>query len=233
MRLPMVRGQGGWGMRLLQAAATLALLLPAVLHASQECGAPDANGIQLCKAGLSEAQISNMRSTQEKPQWCWAASIEMVFAHHGFVLTQERIVRQHFGDTRDGRVGGTEITRMVGQSWQDGAGRSFTATATPGNAPQRRFQFSSDVVVRELAVQRPLIIGALGHAMVLVQVDYEYFAAQDAVRITGGTVIDPAPGRGVRQLDARETHPGYVAAVQVSGPQKLVVAAAGAVSAGN
>lgn len=176
----------------------------------------DASGIQRCKTGLSDAQVQQMSVTQEKSQWCWAASIAMVFAHHGYVLPQAQIVRQHFGDDTDRGVAGEDMTRMLGRAWQDTQGRSFSSAALAGDAHARRFQFANDTVIRELASQRPMIIGALGHAMVLVQVEYERFVAQDAVRITGGTVIDPMPGRGVRRLTAQESRPSYVVAVQVA-----------------
>jgi hypothetical protein len=38
-------------------------------------------------------------------------------------------------------------------------------------------------------------------------------------RIVGGTVIDPAPERGVRPLQPDELTPGYLAAVQLPSAQ--------------
>jgi hypothetical protein len=209
---------------LLQILAAMALLLPTASSAAQDCEPMQPNGIQRCAAGLSSTQVAQMRATQEQSQWCWAASIAMVFAHHGFSLAQERVVERHFGELANRGVPGAVMTQLLGESWRDAKGRAFLASALVGDAPARRFQFGSDTVVRELADERPLIVGALGHAMVLVHVEYERFPEQDAVRITGGTVIDPAAGQGVRRLKPQELQPSYVAAVRVS--QDLQLAAA-------
>jgi hypothetical protein len=52
--------------------------------------------------------------------------------------------------------------------------------------------------------------------MVLVHANYERRAHGEVV-ITGGTVIDPLPGKGVRSLARAEMGLTYVAAVQVTG----------------
>ncbi|MEO7547849.1 MAG: papain-like cysteine protease family protein [Ramlibacter sp.] len=205
--------------------ALLVQLAPGAARANEVCGAPDEAGIRQCHSGLDAAQIMHMRASQEKSQWCWAASIAMVFSHHGFEVAQEEIVRQQYSDAADQRLHATQVAQVLERPWKDSAGRPFHASVTTGSAPARRFLFRDDTVIRELQAQRPLIVGALGHAMVLVQVNYERFTAQDAVRITGGVVIDPTPGTGVRPLTRQELNPAYVAAVQVSQPQQLAAAA--------
>lgn len=216
----------GWWMGLAVLAA-LVLLTPRVVLANEVCGEPNEAGIQLCRSGLDAAQITHMRASQEKSQWCWAASIAMVFSHHGFAVAQEDIVRQQYSDGADKALPVTQVAPVLQRAWQDRSGRAFFASVTAGNAPTRRFLFGDDTVIRELRAQRPLIVGALGHAMVLVQVNYERFTAQDAVRIVGGVVIDPAPGKGVRYLTRLELNPAYVAAVQVAGPQQMAAAESG------
>lgn len=49
-------------------------------------------------------------------------------------------------------------------------------------------------MLAELADVRPLLLGALRHAVVLVGLTYEK-SERGNVRIIGGTVIDPAPDR--------------------------------------
>lgn len=212
----------GWWLGL--ALAALVVLAPRTAQASEVCSEPDAAGIRQCRSGLDAAQIMHMRTSQEKSQWCWAASIAMVFSHHGFAVAQEDIVRQQYSDGADKALPVTQVAPVLQRAWQDSGGRSFFASVTAGNAPTRRFLFGDDTVIRELQAQRPLIVGALGHAMVLVQVQYERFTMQDAVRIIGGVVIDPAPGKGVRHLTRLELNPAYVAAVQVNGPQQMAAA---------
>lgn len=143
----------------------------------------------------------------------------MVFAHHGYTLAQDRIARELYADAADRGARPGDITQMLDQVWQDGHGRSFAASARAGQEAGRRFQFGDDTVIRELMAERPLVTGSRGHAMVMVAVEYERFTFQDAVRITGGTVIDPWPLQGVRALRPAKMSPSYVATVSVSGEQ--------------
>ena len=212
-------------------ATALILLAPLASQANEVCGPLNEAGVQNCKAGLDAAQVLHMRASQEKSQWCWAATIAIVFRHHGFAVAQEEIVRWEFGDSSDRGVTAPAITQMLQRSWQDRQGRAFHASATAGDAPARRFMFENDTVIRELVAQRPMIVGALGHAMVLVQVEYERFTQQGAMRITGAIVIDPMPGRGIRRLTPVELSPTYVAAVHVAAQEQVASASTGGAGA--
>ena len=184
--------------------------------ASERCSAPDASGVQHCRAELNAGQIQSMTATQEKSQWCWAASIAMVFARYGHALSQEVIVRQHFGDPADRAVAAQVITQLLARPWKDGQGRRFEASARVSRVVERGPEAAyASTMISELASQRPLLIGVAGHAMVLVGIDFERLHATGGVRITGGKVIDPMPGRGVRRLVQEEGRPTYVAAVNV------------------
>lgn len=209
---------------LLLAAALIALLAAPAVHASEVCGTPDSNGIITCKAGLSTAQVQTILVAQEKSQWCWAASIAMVFAHYGHDVSQEGIVRQHFGDAVDRAVSASDITSLLESPWRDGKGRPFATNAVVAQSPDKRPGPAHQIMISELARQHPLVIGVSGHAMVLVRVEYERLPADGAIRITGATVIDPIPGRGLRRLLAHEARPSYVAAVRVSDPGALALA---------
>lgn len=202
----------------------LALLGAGGVHAAEVCGTPDGNGVRNCRAGLSTAQVEAIRVAQEKSQWCWAASISMVFAHYGHNVPQEGIVRQHFGEAVDQAVPGDVITGLLEAPWTDRKGRPFAVTAAVAESPDKRPGPVHETMVAELTGQRPLLIGVSGHAMVLVRVDYERPPGGSAVRITGGTVIDPRPGRGLRRLLPHEARPSYVAAVRVSDPSALALA---------
>lgn len=202
--------------RRLVSGAALALLFQVASYASERCSVPDAAGMQRCRAELSATMIQAMAATQEKSQWCWAASIAMVFARYGHALSQEHIVRQYFGHAVDRPVGGQAITQLLARSWNDGEGRRFEASANVSSVAERGPKAAYDTMVNELANQRPLLIGVAGHAMVLVGIDFERFPATGGVRITGGKVIDPMPGRGLRRLFSDEARPTYVASVNVS-----------------
>jgi len=210
---------------LVRVAVSLALLGSTGLHAAEVCGTADGSGVTACRAGLSSAQVETIRVAQEKSQWCWAASISMVFAHYGHNVPQEGIVRHHFGDVLDQPVPGDAITSLLAGPWADAEGRPFAVNAAVAHAPDKRPGPAHETMVAELSRQRPLLIGVSGHAMVLVRVDYERHPGNDGVRITGGMVIDPRPGRGLRRLLPNEARPSYVAAVRVSVRNTLALAA--------
>jgi hypothetical protein len=107
------------------------------------------------------------------------------------------------------------MTRSLSRRWADQSDRAFLASARAADPTAGRLELTAEQVVAELASDRPLLIGAREHAMVLVGVYYER-SASGTVRIKGATVIDPAPGEGLRQLRAGEMKPTYLAAVQVT-----------------
>lgn len=196
--------------------ALLSLVFPLASFALERCSVPDASGVQRCRAELSASQIQAMAATQEKSQWCWAASIAMVFARYGYALSQEHIVRQYFGDPSDRAVAADVITQLLARPWKDREGRRFEAIARVSRLAERGpLAVYASTMVTELAGQRPVLIGVAGHAMVLVGVDFERLPAAGGVRITGGKVIDPKPGRGLRRLVNEEARPTYVATVNV------------------
>ena len=89
-----------------------------------------------------------------------------------------------------------QILADLNRPWADENGNAFLVagdvlTANPMTAAQ------------DLARDMPLIIGTLGHAMVLTSLEY----ARDPVgngSVTAAVVRDPWPGRGRRILSAQE-----------------------------
>ena len=61
----------------------------------------------------------------------------------------------------------------------------------------------------------PLLLSSHGHGMVVVGIRYDLHTASGAVRITGGTVIDPLPGAGVRPLQLPELQVSLLARVDL------------------
>jgi hypothetical protein len=50
---------------------------------------------ELCRSEVDFARFAQEAfEHQYQSQWCWAASISMVFAHYGHRVSQERIVRE-------------------------------------------------------------------------------------------------------------------------------------------
>jgi len=170
------------------------LFRPALAELS--CSSPNANGLQLCVAGLRSDIATTLYAVQSMNQWCWAASIAMVFKHHGFEVPQEEIVAQAWGNIVNMPGQPQQILASLNRVWMDTRGRRFQVsgdvyTANPPNAAQ------------DLAANNPLIIGTQGHAMVLTALQYMR-APNGNGTVTLATVRDPWPGRGRRDLRADE-----------------------------
>ena len=207
----------------LAASALAALALPA--QAEEHCNAPDAHGARQCRAGLPADSVRKIAVVQEQPQWCWAASIAMIFAHHGYRVPQQEIVKDGYGIAANlPAPSGQAMTNALSKAWTDQDDKPFQASASASDALASQYQVSKDQVMAELAAGRPLLVGALGHAVVLVGLNFQRLA-NGAVRITGGTVIDPQPGRGVRPMLTAEMRPTYVAAVQVMPAEQRLASA--------
>jgi hypothetical protein len=199
---------------LLAAGVVAGLALPA--QADEQCGAPDSFGARQCSSGLSADKVRQMAVAQEQPNWCWAASISMIFAHHGYRVPQQEIVKGAFGvATALPAPSGETMTNVLSVAWIDQDAKPFRPSALASDAFAKRYQVSNDQVLAELAAGRPLLIGASRHAVVLVGLEFQRLAG-GAVRITSGTVIDPQPGRGIRPMLTAELRPTYVAAVRVA-----------------
>lgn len=206
----------------LAAAALIALALPS--QAEEVCGTPNTEGVSLCSAGLAAENVQQLAVRQEQSEWCWAASISMIFAHHGYAVRQEDIVKDGYGAAVNRPApSGSAMTKALSRAWLDGKARLFQGMAVASDAFAKQFQVSEHKVLAELADGRPLLLGALRHAVVLVELKYEK-SARGNVRIVGGTVIDPRDGVGVRALTTGEMKPTYVAAVQVMAAGERVAA---------
>lgn len=213
----------------LAAAAAMTLALPA--QAEEKCTSPDAGGVSQCHAGLATENVRQLAVVQEQPQWCWAASISMIFAHHGYRVPQQEIVKDGYGVAVDlPAPSGEAMTHALSRAWVDENDKPFQGRALASDGVARQYQVSNEKVLAELAAGRPLLLGAIGHAVVLVGLRYER-SAKGSVRITGGTVIDPQPGRGIRPLLRAEMRPTYVAAVQVTSVEQKMAAADSAADA--
>jgi len=186
---------------------------------------PNPYGVSICSAGLPAESVQQLTVVQEQPQWCWAASISMIFAHHGYTVRQEEIVKDGYGVAANlPAPSGQAMTKALSRAWVDGNHKPFKGQAVATDAFARQFQVSDHKVLAELADGRPLLLGAMSHAVVLVGLKYEK-SERGNVRIIGGTVIDPRPGVGIRPLLAGEMKPTYVAAVRVTGAEQKVAAA--------
>jgi len=164
---------------------------------------PTAQG-QLC---ISQVDFNTFAQTayqnQKMPQWCWAASISMLFSYYGHPVSQEAIVQSLYGRIDNLPSGtGWNIASRVNREWADSNGKRFSSQLTGAyDFDAGVMTISNAMLVNELDQDRPVIIGTRGHAVVGT---VEFLQTPAGPYITSIGVFDPFPGRGPRGLDSRE-----------------------------
>src|SRR5262249_54150765 len=144
---------------------------------------------------------------QEKPEWCWAACVSMLFAYYHHPVSQERIVKEVYGAPVNRPSGpGFVLASLLNRTWKDDHGDEFHSRLI-GVFDPMFWQFTLDnvMLVRALEQAKPLIMGVGGHAVVLTAVDY--LPTPMSPTILGAGVFDPWPGMGARRLSPRELFP--------------------------
>lgn len=180
----------------------------ALLH----CTPFNFQGIQQCEAGI-DSRLAHVSAAsvggQHMTQWCWAACIEMVFRYYGLHVPQETIVQQTWGGIVNLPGQPNQILANLNRPWRDSRGRGFYVS---GDA----FSANPMTATQDLSNDMPLIIGTMGHAMVLTSLTYvrDQFGRGD---VTAAVVRDPWPGNGRRVLSAQEWYnTSFLARIRVN-----------------
>lgn len=148
---------------------------------------------------------------QQCPQWCWAASIAMIFARHGHPIDQQTIVTQTLGGLACQSAPNTlTIARDLSRTWVDNNGVTFSSIVTAAYDPANGItNLSNQAMLDELTYDRPLLYCNRHHAMVLVVVDY--LETQMGPNIRAGAVLDPWPySPGYHYLSPQEFIPAHI-----------------------
>ncbi|HCT60286.1 MAG TPA: hypothetical protein DGA22_05320 [Acidobacterium sp.] len=147
--------------------------------------------VRQCVAGIPS--FAFRQAYQQMDEWCWAASISMVFAYYGHPIEQTRIVSETWGSIQNMPAQNDDILRDLNKGWTDDAGT--------------RFHSSGDMVtvnvataVQDLQQNHPLIVGALGHATVLTALTSNIDLATGQWQVVAATVRDPWPANGGRRV---------------------------------
>ncbi|MBC5810546.1 MAG: hypothetical protein GIW95_06805 [Candidatus Eremiobacteraeota bacterium] len=159
------------------------------------CGAADRGGARTCSVHVAQATGSTAIAPQARSKWCWAAAISNVFTYYGHPLEQARIVASTYGAARN--LAGTEdgMLRELNRVWVDDRGRRFTVVAQAIRPAEAAIELFRD---------RPVIVTALHHAVVLTSLTYLRNADGSGVW-RDGIVRDPWPQYpGARALTARD-----------------------------
>lgn len=170
-----------------------ALALSRLAGASQSCGpvvATPYGPLQQCTAGIES--ITFQQAFQKMPEWCWAACISMIFSFHGHEVSQERIVTETWGQPMNMPGQPSDILRDLNRAWKDDDDDHFQVTGDS-------LSVNNLSAVADLLDDEPLIIGALGHAMVLTALTSNVNVQTGAFQIVQAVVRDPWPSNGGRR----------------------------------
>jgi len=120
----------------------------------------------------------------------------MVFSYWGHPVSQERIVQETWGSIVNMPGQPAQIVNDLNRWWIDEHGARFRVIADV-------YSVTAASAAQDLSSNYPLIIGSMGHAMVLTDLVYLRDAwgngqPQQAI------VRDPWPGRGRRLLTPQE-----------------------------
>lgn len=196
-------------------------LMVSPAHAGERCQ-PDPYGQVVCEVGIPSERLEPITSQQAMSQWCWAASISMIFGYHGHPLPQERIVQSVFGQLVDlPAMNGMVMSRSLARPWVDQRGRRFQAKVRVFDNHAGQFELDTEAIITELREERPMLVGTVGHAMVMTAL--RYVRTPMGPQVIGVTVRDPWPGRGRRDLQWHEMQPQYLAAVDLGAKKKVEV----------
>jgi hypothetical protein len=164
---------------------------------------------QLCTAQVNFSQFAQFAyQTQLESQWCWAASIAMVFSYYGHPVSQPRIVEEAYGSVVDmPAVAGSVMAQALNRTWADDRGEQFTAHLNGVYDPQAGVStLDNNALIHELDQNRPFIIGTAGHAVVVTAMTYYPAQPEPLVVVVG--VFDPWPtSGGARTLSVEEMTP--------------------------
>lgn len=126
-----------------------------------------------CTAGLSNALfVVTAYDIQHAPEWCWAASGEMVMRYYGHPVSQQQIVGAIYGYAPDGTTPNwpaaqPAIDDLLNNQWTDNNNVQFTVTSVD--------VWSHDLTAAVAAFDAgaPIYVTTGHHAMVLTGFSYE------------------------------------------------------------
>jgi hypothetical protein len=151
----------------------------------------------------------------------------MVCRWYGIRLSQESIVQRVYGGITDMPASDSVLTRALNSIWVSDDNQRFKIIANVFDPALGRADVSNQIVINDLANERPLINGSRGHATVVARVDYQIAPNGNPV-VVRVHVIDPWPGAApppkyARFLDQDEMSPEgsggslrYIASIRIS-----------------
>lgn len=152
-----------------------------------------------CEVGIDPLIASITASVvggQHLSQWCWAACIETVFRYYGYIVPQADIVKQTWGEIVNLPAYPSQILSNLNGLWVDANGKKFLVSGDVLSA-------NLVTAAQDLSQDMPLIIGSMGHAMVLTSLRWLTDVYGESL-VTDAVVRDPWSNVGKRVLSAEE-----------------------------
>lgn len=145
--------------------------------------------------GIPNSRMNYCSAVQQKPQWCWAASIQMVLNYYNIDVDQAEIVKRTFGCGPNGELPNwsaniEEIHLNLNHMGIDKKGMQYIVNSDFGfGAPP------PVVLIDELSQKRPIVIGYKanfgGHVVIITAASY--FETNRGPVIRSIVVRDPMP----------------------------------------
>lgn len=178
-----------------------------VASAVQRCAEDIDKRVRRCTVGIDPRWatiVADSVDGQHMSNWCWAACVEMICRYYGYIVPQSEVVRQTWGSPANLPGTTQQIFALLNRPRIDAQGRGFRIEGTVSAANQM-------TMIADLGGEMPLIVGTMGHAMILAALMYEQDSS-NRVAVRRAYVLDPWPGRGMRVLEAKEWHGMHFAA---------------------
>ena len=145
---------------------------------------------QTTSVGISAQRCNFFAAAQGQTQWCWAASLQMVFNYYGVNINQMEIVNRTYGGLINAPGSPEAITANLNNMNIDDNGRQYSVSAAVGyGAPNAQY------LINALSSGQPVLIGyntgSSGHAVVITAC--EYIPTPYGPQIVAIAVRDPWP----------------------------------------
>jgi hypothetical protein len=151
---------------------------------------------KLYYVGIPNSRMNYYASVQQKPQWCWAASIQMVMNYYQVDIDQQMVVERTYGTNPDGELpnwsANVETIHLnLNHKGIDKNGKKYIVNARAGKgAPEPA------LLIDELSQKKPVVIAYQadfgGHVVIITALSY--FETPRGPIIRSIVVRDPIPG---------------------------------------
>ncbi len=176
--------------------------------------------------GIQSETFGYFASSQHNTNWCWAASIQMIFNYYGIAITQEQIVARSYGVGPTGLLpdwtGNTDVITANLNNWSvDNGGRQYMVRAYCYPGPP-----TPAYLIQELSQKRPVLIGyqsgpSSGHIVVITACSY--INTDNGPLIESIVVRDPWPDEENAANQGRKEWTGIELASKIQAHWYIVV----------